>query len=261
MQVRRNVIAGVLSLMVLSSCVTTTTGGFNTEPSQERAERDFVQLATGYFEAGDMAASRRNINNALAINSRSADAYNVLALVLQREGDIQLARETFERALALDSENARARNNFAALLFEIGEYEQSYRQLEMVANDTTYESRALAFENLGLSALRTERPERAEYAFERALQLNSNLYRASLKMAQIKFDKGEFAESMTHYSQFVTTINFYNVAQTARSLRLGIQLERRFDNDEGAVLYGALLQNLYRDSPQYQDYLNTQNDQ
>ncbi len=261
MQVTRNVIAGVLSLMILSSCVTTTTGGFNTEPSQERAERDFVQLATGYFEAGDMAASRRNINNALAINSRSADAYNVLALVLQREGDIQLARETFERALALDSENARARNNFAALLFEMGEYEQSYRQLEIVANDTTYESRALAFENLGLSALRTERPERAEYAFERALQLNSNLYRSSLEMAQIKFDKGEFAESMTHYSQFVTTSNFYNVAQTARSLWLGIQLERRFDNDEGAVLYGALLQNLYRDSPQYQDYLNSQNDQ
>ena len=261
MGVNYRVIACVLCLVVLSGCVTTTTGGFSTEPSQERAERDFVLLATGYFEAGDTAAARRNVNNALAINSRSADAFNVLALVLQREGDTQLARETFERALALDADNARARNNFAALLFAIGEYEQSYRQLEMVANDTTYESRALAFENLGLSALRTERPERAEYAFERALQLNSNLYRSSLEMAQIKFDKGEFAESMTHYSQFVTTSNFYNVAQTARSLWLGIQLERRFDNDEGAVLFGALLQNLHRDSPQYQDYLNSQHDQ
>lgn len=260
MQGINRVIAGVFCLLALSSCVTTTTGGFNTEPSQERAERDFVQLAIGYFEAGDMAAARRNANNALSINSRSADAYNVLALVLQREGDIQLARETFERALGLDENNPRVRNNFAALLFQIGEYEQSYRQLEMVANDTAYEARALAFENLGLSALATERSERAEYAFERALQLNSNLYRSSLEMAQIKFGKGEFAESMTHYSQFVTTSNFYNVTQTARSLWLGIQLERRFDNDEGAVLYGALLQNVYRDSPQYQDYLNSQND-
>jgi len=261
MRVRNGVMASALYMVLLASCVTTTTGGFNTEPSQERAVRDFVQLAIGYFEAGDMGAARRNINNALALNSRSADAYNVLALVLQREGDTQLARETFERALALESNNSRARNNLAALLFDMGEYEQSYRQLEIVANDTTYDARALAFENLGLSALRTERPERAEYAFERALQLNSNLYRSSLEMAQIKFDKGEFAVAMTHYSQFVTTSNFYNVAQTARSLWLGIQLERRFDNEEGAVLYGALLQNLYRDSPQYQDYLNSQNDQ
>jgi type IV pilus assembly protein PilF len=261
MQVTSKFMAGMLSLLVLASCVTTTTGGFNTEPSQERALRDFVQLAVGYFEAGDMAAARRNVNNALAIDSRSADAYNVLALVLQREGDTELARETFERALSLDGSNSRARNNLAALLFQLGEYEQSYRQLEQVANDTTYENRALAFENLGLSALRTARPERAEYAFERALQLNSNLYRSSLEMAQIKFDKGEFAEAMTHYTQFVTSSTFYNVVQTARSLWLGIQLERRFDNDEGAVLYAALLQNLYADSPQYQEYLNSQNDQ
>ena len=133
--------------------------------------------------------------------------------------------------------------------------------MEIVANDTTYEGRALAFENLGLSALRTERPERAEYAFERALQLNSNLYRSSMEMAQIKFDKGEFAEAMNYYNQFVTSSNFYNVVQTPRSLWLGIQLERRFDNEEGAAIYAVLLERLYSDSIQYQQYLNSQNDQ
>jgi len=260
MKLIRSITLFSLMLAGLLSCVTTTTGGFNTEPSQERAERDFVQLAIGYFEAGDMAAARRNINNALAINARSSDAYNMLALVAQREGDIELARETFERALSLDSGNSRARNNLAALLFSLEEYEQSYMELETVANDTTYESRALAFENLGLSALRTERPERAVYAFERALQLNSNLYRSSLELAQIKFDGGEFAESMNYYNQFVTTSSFYNVVQTPRSLWLGIQLERRFDNQEGAAAYAVLLEGLYKDSPQYQELMNSQND-
>lgn len=260
MKLIRSITLFSLVLAGLLSCVTTTTGGFNTEPSQERAERDFVQLAIGYFEAGDMAAARRNINNALAINDRSSDAYNMLALVAQREGDIELARETFERALSLDSGNSRARNNLAALLFSLEEYEQSYMELETVANDTTYESRALAFENLGLSALRTERPERAVYAFERALQLNSNLYRSSLELAQIKFDSGEFAESMNYYNQFVTSSSFYNVVQTPRSLWLGIQLERRFDNQEGAAAYAVLLEGLYKDSPQYQELMNSQND-
>ena len=177
MAVIRSVLMTFTCALLLTACVTTTTGGFNTEPSAERAERDFVQLAIGYYEAGDMSAARRNINNALALNNRSSAAYNVLALVLQREGDVQLARDSFERALELDSKNSRARNNYAALLFDIGEFEQSYRQLETVANDTSYESRDLAFQNLGLSAQRTDRPERAEYAFERALQLNSNALR------------------------------------------------------------------------------------
>ncbi|MES3007474.1 MAG: type IV pilus biogenesis/stability protein PilW [Pseudomonadota bacterium] len=261
MKIFRSLTLCTVVLTGFLSCVTTTTGGFNTAPSQERAESDFVQLAIGYFEAGDMAATRRNIDNALAINSRSSDAYNVLALVLQREGDTELARETFERALSLDGSNSQARNNLAALLFGMEEFEQSYRELETVANDTTYEARALAFENLGLSALRTERPERAEYAFERALQLNSNLYRSSLELAEIKFTKGEFAESMNYYNQFVTSSSFYNVVQTPRSLWLGIQLERRFDNQEGAAAYAVLLQGLYRDSPQYQLLMNSQNEQ
>ncbi len=252
----RALIAVVTSALLLSACVTTTTGGFNTEPSDERAVRDFVQLATGYFEAGDMNAARRNVNNALAIDDRSSQAYNVLALVLQREGDRELAQETFERALALDASNSQARNNYAAFLYDIGEYEQSYQQLETVANDTTYESRDRAFVNLGISALRTSRPERAEYAFERALQLNSNAYPASLEMAQIKFAKGEFAQAMNYYKQYVTSSQFFNVVQTPRSLLLGIQLERRFDNEEGAAIYAVLLESLYRDSLEFQQYLN-----
>jgi len=251
----------MLAAFLLTSCVTTTTGGFNTAPSDARAERDFVQLAIGYYEAGDMIGARRNINNALAINSRSSDAYNVLALVLHREGDIELARDNFERSLSLNSTNSRSRNNFAAFLFDIGEYEQSYRQLEIVANDTTYELRGQAFENLGLSAQRTDHPERAEYAFERALQLNRNLYRSSLELAQIKFDQGEYAVAVDYYNQFVTSSSFYNVAQTARSLWLGIQLERRFDNEQGAAIYAALLERLYKDSLQYRQYLNSQNEQ
>lgn len=254
----------VLGLLVvvlsMSACVTTTTGGFNTEPSLERAENDFVQLAIGYYEAGDMQAAKRNINKALEIDSRSSEAYNALALVLQKEGDFAVARRTFERAISYDGANARARNNFAAFLFEREEYDESYKQLEQVANDTTYESRALAFQNLGLTALRTERPERAEQAFERALQFDPNLFRSSLELAQINFDKGLFATAMQHYQGFVTTSNFYRVAQTPRSLWLGVQLEKRFDNESASAIYGAILERLFSDSPQYQEYLKSKND-
>lgn len=256
MALRRSILTIWACGWLLSACVTTTTGGFNTVPSPERAERDFIQLAVGYFDAGDMGAARRNVNNALAINSRSSDAYNVLALVLQREGDRDLARKNYERSLSLDSSNSRARNNYAAFLFELQEYERAYQQLVIVSNDTSYEGRALAFENLGLSALRTERPERAEHAFERALQLNRNAFRASLEMAQIRFERGEFAAAMDSYQQFVTSSQFFNVLQTPRSLLLGIQLERRFDNDDEAARYAMQLESQYADSLQYQQYLN-----
>lgn len=259
---RRSVKAVCLAatLLMFSACVTTTTGGFNVDSSAERAERDYIQLAIGYYEAGDMAGAKRHIINALAINDRSSEAYNVQALIMQREGEPRLAQENFERSLSLNSTNSRARNNYSAFLFEQQRYEDAYRQLEIVANDTAYEARAVAFENLGFAALRTDRIERAAAAFERALQLNQNLFRSSLELAKMRFDAGLFAESLRYYNQFVVTGNFYNMPQTPRSLWLGIQLERRFDNRAGAAIYGQLLESLYRDSPEYQRYVNSAND-
>lgn len=244
----------------LSACVTTTTGGFNVEPSQERALQDFIQLATAYYEAGNMTAARRHITNALAINSRSAEAYNVQALVLQREGEIRLAEESFRQALSYDQNNSRARNNYAAFLFAQERFEDAYRQLERVSADTNYEARALVFENLGLAALQTQRQQQAIAAFERALLLDTNMYRSALELALVKFELGEFAESMRYYNQFLVSSNFFNVPQTARSLWLGVQLERRFDNPERAAIYGILLERLYADSMEYQYYKNSSND-
>lgn len=219
--------AFAVAALLLSSCVTTTTGGFNVA-SKERAERDLVQLANGYFEAGDMAGARRNILSALEINPRSADAYNVLAMVQQHEGDTALAGRTFRQALALDSRNARVHNNYAAFLFATGEYEQAYRQLEIVAADSTYEFRGTVYENLGLSALRTDRPQRAEAAFERALQIDSNLPRAALELAQIKFENGEFAAARDYYNQFLSTRNISD-SNTIDSLEYRVP-ELRHDN-------------------------------
>ena len=47
MSLMRSMTLCIVVMVGLMSCVTTTTGGFSTEPSHERAEREFVQLAIG----------------------------------------------------------------------------------------------------------------------------------------------------------------------------------------------------------------------
>ena len=77
-------------LVVMNACVTTTTGGFNVEPSDEESLENYIQLAVAYFDANDMPNARRHLNNALEIDSRNSEAYNILALISQREGDLEL---------------------------------------------------------------------------------------------------------------------------------------------------------------------------
>ncbi|MEX2131694.1 MAG: type IV pilus biogenesis/stability protein PilW [Pseudohongiellaceae bacterium] len=247
-------LAAILLLATLAACETTTTGGFNPEADQDQALLDYVQLAVAYYDANDMAGARRHLNNALAIDPRSADAYNVLALILQREGDLELADETFRRAIGLDRTNSRVRNNYAAFLFSQERYPDAFEQLQLVANDSTYEGRAIAFENLGRSALMLGEIDEAQRAFERALQINNNLYISSLELARIRIDKQDWTGARQAFQQFLTIREFYSIPFDARSLWIGIQLENNIRNREQMALYVRLLTALYPDSPEYQLY-------
>lgn len=250
---------GLLSILLLSgmlsACVTTTTGGFNVEPSEEEAQEDYIQLAVAYFDAGDLAGARRHINNAIQINDRNTSIYNVLALIFQQEGDLELAEENFERAIRLDRSNSRARNNYAALLFSQGKFEEAYEQLVIVTEDTMYEGRAIAFENLGRSAIRLGKTLEAELAFQRALQLNGNLYVSAVELAILRADREDWAGARNAFQRYLTTADFYNIPHTPRALLAGISIESRFQNQDLVRDFTRILTTLYRESPEYEAFL------
>jgi len=249
-----------LFALLLSSCVTTEMGGFSPDTSDAEALDDYIQLATAYYNQDDMANARRHINNALAIDDRNSEIYNVLALVYQSEGDLEIADETFRRAISLDSSNSRARNNYAAFLFSQERFEAAVEQLKVVTIDTAYEGRAMAFENLGRSALQVNQLIEAESAFQRALQLNPNLYLPALELAKLNFDRGDFTSARRLYRQFLTNKDFYGLPHSPSSLWLGIQIERIYENEEVAEGYARVLSTLYNTSPEYREYRNSLNE-
>ncbi len=248
-----------LAVLSLNSCVTTTTGGFNVEASEEQAVEDYVQLAIAYYDAGDMAGARRHINNARQISDRHASIYNILALVFQSEGDLDLAEENFQRAIALDRDYSRARNNYAVLLFSLNRYQDAYEQLQRVTQDTNYPGRAIAFENLGRAALRINRDAEAIQAFGRALQLNANLYISSLELAILRMSDDQWDLAMQRFQQYMTTVNFYNIPHTPRALLTGIQLGTHFRNQELVDEFALILTTLYQESPEYVIYQQLSN--
>ena len=241
----------VLLAVMLGACVTTTTGGFNVEPSPEEALTNYLQLAVAYYDADDMANARRHLTNALEIDDRNSEAYHVLALIFQREGDLDIAADNFRRAIRLDRSNSRARNNYAALLFANEEFEDAYEELSVVTNDTMYEGRAIAFENLGRSALRLGRNEEAELAFQRALQLNSNLYVSSVELALLRSQRGDWNGARRAFQQYLTTVEFFSLPHTPRALLAGITIEGQFQNDQLVDDFTRILTTLYQDSPEY----------
>lgn len=245
--------------LVLVSCVTTTTGGFVTEVSEDQAVEDYVQLAIAYYDANDMQGARRHVSNAMNISDRNSGAYTILALIYQREGDLQLAEENFERAISLDRSNSRARNNFAVLLFEMERYRDAYNQLERVANDAEYEGRAIAFENLGRAAVQLNRLDDGLTAFERALQLNPNLYISALESSLVNFELENFPRARSRFQNYMTIAEYSGIPHSPRALLAGIRIEGHFQNQQFVDNFVLVLETLYRTSPEYQTYLGMRN--
>ncbi|MBN4053521.1 type IV pilus biogenesis/stability protein PilW [Haliea sp. AH-315-K21] len=248
----------ILSVM-LSSCVSETTGGFS-QADPEETLGIYLQLALGYVEQQDLNQARRHLRNASAIDANNSDVYGIWGLVYTIEGDLDLADESFRRALSLDSDNSQVGNNYAAFLFSNDRFQSAYDQLEAVVQDTEYPGRAQAFENMGLAALQLNQLEDAEYAFNRALQLNSNRIRSTLELAEIDLEQGDIQGAGRYYQSFLTLRQFFNIQQSARSLWVGIRLEQARRMNMKMLEYGASLAELYPDSFEYDLYQQLLND-
>lgn len=253
------VFTALLLSSLLSSCITTTTGGFQVEASSEQALQDYIQLAIGYYDSGDLVSSRMHLANALAIDDQNSEAYNIQALIFQREGDLVLAEQSFLRAISLNRGNSRARNNYAALLFSTQRYEDACEELDQVSADTSYPGRAVVFENLGRCYARIEKTVEAVAAFNRALSLNNNLYVSAMELSMIYLEREDLDSARQHFQRYQTIVEVYNIPHTPRSLLAGIQIEGYFQNQELVENYSNILNTLYRDSPEFQQYQRLSN--
>lgn len=253
--VKRVTVVGLAVLaLLLQGCVTETTGGFNAQKSDADALQDYLQLATGYLEQNDLANSKRHLANAAAIDPDNSQMHAVWGLVYAREGEPRLADASFQRALRQDPANSKARNNYAAFLFSNSRFDDAYSELLKVVEDTGYDARPQAFENLGLAALRLSRAQDAETAFLRALQLNPNQLRSSLELTSLYLAKPDVAQARNHYRNFLTLSQFYNIPQTPRSLWTGIQLEAALGNRGNVEAYGQQLETNFASAPEIQLY-------
>jgi type IV pilus assembly protein PilF len=135
----------IISLsIILASCVSETTGGFNQADPEERLN-GYLELALGYVELQDFSQARRHLINASEIDPNNSDIYGIWGLVYTLEGDLNLADESFLRDLRLDSGNSQVRNNYAAFLFSNNRFQAAYDKLEEVVEDTEYAGRSQAF--------------------------------------------------------------------------------------------------------------------
>ncbi len=242
----------LLSLFLLSGCVTETTGVKKKEVNQEDVLEKLINLGVGYLRQRDYSRAKENLRKAVEIDPRSSFAHTTFGVLFQLEGEHRLAEEHFEKAIKFDSDFTQARNNYGAFLFAQGRFDDAVVQLLAASKDRFYPKRPQVFENLGVAYLRLGDEALAENAFIRAIELNFSQGRALLELADIRFGQQHFTESRRLYLRHAGVSQ-----QSARSAWLCIRLARVFDNPDQEASCSIVLRNIFPASAEYKQYQNT----
>jgi type IV pilus assembly protein PilF len=248
--------AGALALllMTLSAC---TVQEFANERKVDpvAGARARVAIAAEYLQKGQLDQAQQHLLKAIELDPKSAEAYNVMGALLERDGDIDKAEKNYRKALSLKPDYSQAHNNYGVLLFRAKRYKDAGEQFSFAANDLGYDRREVALLYLGRSALMLNERDKAKAAFERVLKLNSRSPEAALELADMAFDARDYATAGSFYQRFLRVLD--NEPQSARSLWLGIRLARVNKDNNALASYELALKRLYANSAEYQAYLKS----
>lgn len=243
-----NTIIIVLVTLFVTSCVTTTNGRSLT-PNKSKAHDAHLNLGLTYLQRDNRESSRRHFEKALAAKPDSAAAHNGLAMLYELTGESELAEKSFKRSLKEDSGFTQARLSYGRFLYAQKRYPEALEVFAKASEDISFPQRAQILTHLGQAALKLGNRVKARSSFEHAVNINNKLTLVMIELGDLYFDEKEYAKSKKYldlYSELA--------GRSARSLWLGIRIERIFGNKDKEASYSLALRNLHPYSQEYLEY-------
>jgi len=219
---------------------TSTTGS---ETDRQLRARIHTELASGYYELGNMGVALEEVNEALRADPDYVPAHNVAGLVYSDLKEDRLAQQSFERALRINPLDSDANNNYGLFLCQRQREEEAIKYFLAALRNPLYQHPDRSYINAGVCSRRRGDTAAAENYFQRALKLRPNQPQALYQLADIEYARGNFAESKAYLSRFtqVATAN-------AEVLWLGVRVTRKLGDRNSEASYALQLRKNYPNS-------------
>ena len=242
-----NYIAVLTSLFLLVSCGSTSP---KENVNTEKIVDTYTQLGLGYFREGQKDQARFNLLKALEADPRSPEANNAIALLYQSEGEVDLAEQHYKRAISSNKSFNQARYNYAGMLLTNKRFEEAERHYSVLTQDVNYRLRARSFLGLGVALEQQGDLERAKDAFTRSYQRDPRLTVAFLELAEIAILEQDFVSAKGLLDQFENSAEV-----SPRSLKLGLELAKKFQDADAEASYSLSLRNMFPESREAREHI------
>jgi type IV pilus assembly protein PilF len=192
----------------------------------------YLQLGVRYLGMNKLEIAKENLEHALKIDSRNAQAHNALAYLYEKINVYAEARDHYETALNLAPDDLGIQNNFGRFLCDRGEYEKGMALLTQAISTPLNDRPWLALTNVGRCQLAMNQQQKAESYFRQALQLNDAYAPALQEMQKISYLKGDLWPAKGYLQRYLGV-----ASHTPQTLWIAVQTERALGNQKQAEDY------------------------
>jgi type IV pilus assembly protein PilF len=240
-----NVLILTLLIISISGCQQNTRSNL---PEQGRVTTDpsvtaNISLGIEYMQRKEYQIALDRLIRARDMDPGYFGTYNVLGVLYQRLGDNNTADDYFKRAIKLNPADSSVFNNYGQFLCATNQYEEAQDAFNQAASNPLYQTPEMPLTNAGICASRHNQLEDAENFFRKALELNSEQPEPLFRMSEISYSNGNYLSARGYLQRYLAVASY-----NAKTLWLGIKIERELGDNDTAASYKLLLKNNFPDS-------------
>ncbi|MGH8658150.1 MAG: type IV pilus biogenesis/stability protein PilW [Gammaproteobacteria bacterium] len=230
-------------VMVLAAC----NKGVVRDPKYTPAQLADVNMKLGvaYMEEGRYDVALTKLQKALDADANFAAAHSMLGVLYNRMGNLDAAEEHYRRSVDLDPQDSLVLNNYGQFLCQKGETTTGIKMFLQALENPAYASPEAAYTNAGTCSLLAKDPKQAETYFRKALTVNPSVAVALYQMSELSFKKKEYLAARGYLQRYQEV-----APHDARSLWLGVRIERELGNQDAEASYALSLRSKFPDSQQ-----------
>ena len=235
----------VLTAILVSGCVSTTTGPAEPNPDSRDAADLNYQLGARYYRNGEYDLARDRLKLSLQIDPNRAIAWTTLGLTYEALGNLRLAEDAYDHAVRAEPRNFEVQENYAVFLCQRGRFDEGLKYFDRAIKAPTNDYAERTYTNAAVCIMQKPDYQVAETYLREALGRRSNYPEALFQMSVLFFHTGDYLKARAFIERYLDA----NPA-SADSLYLAVKIEEALGDDRARLDYEDKLRTKFPNSPQ-----------
>jgi len=246
------ILSAAVGLLLLSGCVSTTTGTTPAEADEADAADLNYQLGARYFQNGKYDLARDRLLLSIELDSKNGIAYSTLGRTYEALENQRLARQAYDASVRVAPRNFEVQNAYAVYACNQREFDKAERHFAKAATHPENDNAEVTLTNAGVCMLQKPDFDAAESFFRKALDRKTNFSDALLQLCLLKYQQEDYLGSRAFLQRFVGTGR-----TTAGILFLGAEIEKKLGDERARTDYVNQLLRDFPTSPEARKVLET----